>query len=88
LWGDGSGYIQHLASPQRDYDRYIVEEVPAAVATVASAVTPASPIFIAGLSMGGFGALRLGAEYPGGHEWPYWERHLETTLKFFAHCLA
>ena len=145
------------------------------MAKVVSAVGPASPLFIAGLSMGGFGALRLGAkyprrfrgiaghssithfsqmeqfveepldafgppeaaeqsvlhwmlanrdqlpplrfdcgtedpllqhnrtlhaqlqehqiahtyaEYPGGHEWPYWERHLESTLRFFSHCLA
>jgi S-formylglutathione hydrolase FrmB len=23
-------------------------------------------------------------EFPGGHEWPYWERHLEDSLRFFA----
>ena len=22
-------------------------------------------------------------EFPGGHEWPYWEKHLADTLKFF-----
>jgi S-formylglutathione hydrolase FrmB len=27
-------------------------------------------------------------EFPGGHEWPYWERHLEDTLKFFGETLA
>ena len=174
LWGDGSGYIQHGKNPQRNFEQYIVQEVPMAAAAIVGAVGPASPSFIAGLSMGGFGALRLGAkyphkfrgfaghssithfsqmeqfveepldaygppeeseqsvlhwmlknrehlpplrfdcgtedpllesnralhaqlqehkiphtyaEYPGGHEWPYWEKHLETTLKFFAQCL-
>jgi enterochelin esterase-like enzyme len=23
-------------------------------------------------------------EFPGGHEWPYWERHLADSLSFFA----
>ena len=23
-------------------------------------------------------------EFPGGHEWPYWERHLADSLRFFA----
>jgi S-formylglutathione hydrolase FrmB len=27
-------------------------------------------------------------EFPGGHEWPYWELHLEDTLRFFARWLA
>jgi putative tributyrin esterase len=175
LWGDGSGYIQHGNHLQRNFEQYIVEEIPAAAATIVPAVGPASPLFIAGLSMGGFGALRLGAkyphkfrgfaghssithfsqmkqfveepldaygppeeaeqsvlhfmlknrdhlpplrfdcgtedplleynrtlhaqlqgqniahtymEYPGGHEWPYWEKHLAATLKFFTKCLA
>ena len=165
---DGSGYIAHT---DRDVERYIVDEVPACVREVAGSVTPRSPAFIAGLSMGGFGALRLGAKYPdrfagvsghssithfaqmsrfveepleaygpppeeeqsvlhwmtanratlppirfdcgtddplieenrrlhreldalgiphryeespGGHEWPYWELHLEDSLRFFA----
>ena len=48
-----------------DFERWIVEEVPAAVHRVATCTSPDSPLFIAGLSMGGFGALRLGAKYPG-----------------------
>jgi S-formylglutathione hydrolase FrmB len=24
------------------------------------------------------------AEHPGGHEWPYWQRHLADQLRFFA----
>jgi putative tributyrin esterase len=167
LWGDGSGYLPHRT---QDFERWIVFETPAATAHGAPSVTPQSPIFIAGLSMGGFGALRLAAKYPqrfraasghssmthfdqlqpfveersgsftaleedrsvldimlrhrsrlppirfdcgtsdllieknralhqalvdariphdyeefpGGHEWPYWETHLADTLRFFA----
>jgi S-formylglutathione hydrolase FrmB len=167
LWGDGSGYLPHRL---QDFERWIVNEVPAAAAHAVSAISPNSPVFIAGLSMGGFGALRLGAkfpqrfraisahssithfdqfrdfveerlgsftvqdedrdvfqtlyrnrellppirfdcgtsdslldsnrllhqalletgihhvyeEFPGGHEWSYWEKHLENTLHFFA----
>ncbi len=70
LWGDGSGYFPHAAA---DFERWIVEEVPAASALAEPALNETSPIFINGLSMGGFGALRLAAKYPdkfraaGGH---------------------
>jgi S-formylglutathione hydrolase FrmB len=60
LWGDGSGYVPHADA---DYERWIVDEVPAAAALADERVTDRSPLFIAGLSMGGFGALRLGAKY-------------------------
>lgn len=173
LWGDGSGYVAHLHGA--DYDSYIAVEVPACVAEVIPQVSDRSPRFIAGLSMGGFGALRLGAryatrfrgiaghssithfsqmsrfveeplsafgslgesdqsvlywmdknrlelppiridcgasdllieenrtlhreleqrgirhiyeEFPGGHEWPYWEIHLADTLRFFSSILG
>ena len=178
LWGDGSGYVRHATAAAtsnppgtRDFERYILDDVPAAASEVFPAIGPTSPVFIAGLSMGGFGALKLGAkhprrfagvsahsaithfsqmsrfveeslsaygplpeseqsvlhwmtqnraalpptrfdcgtedplldanrqlhrelnalaiphtyaEFPGGHEWPYWELHLEDTLRFFA----
>ena len=170
LWGDGSGYLAHRT---QDFERWILDEVPAAAAHATPAVGEGSPLFIAGLSMGGFGALRIGAkhprrfraiaghssithfdqlsgfveetrgsytavaedrcvldtmlrsrdrlppirfdcgvddpliepnralhralteagvahtyeEFPGAHEWPYWERHVEDTLRFFADCL-
>ena len=61
LWGDGSGYVPH---DDADYERWIVDEVPAAAALADDRITAESPLFIAGLSMGGFGALRLGAKYP------------------------
>ncbi len=57
LWGDGSGYVQHVDA---DYSRWIVEEVPAAAALV-EPQTIGAPMFMAGLSMGGYGTLRLGA---------------------------
>lgn len=60
LWGDGSGYLPHLIS---DYEQWIVREVPEAAKIVVKEANDESPLFIAGLSMGGFGALRLGGEY-------------------------
>lgn len=70
LWGDGSGYLPQRAA---DFERWIVEEVPAAVRHAVPGVQENSPLFINGLSMGGFGALRLAAKHPqkfrgaGGH---------------------
>jgi putative tributyrin esterase len=170
LWGDGTAY---LTQPERDVEKWIVEEVPAAARTVTSCLSAESPAFLGGLSMGGFGALRIGAKYgtgyrglsahssithfeqmakfveedlaryqappqdysvletilrhratlppirfdcgtadslieysrqlhrdleahgvphrfeefPGGHDWVYWEKHLEDSLLFFAGCL-
>jgi putative tributyrin esterase len=61
LWGDGSGYLRHRT---QDFERWIAWEVVAAVARAVPAVTPKSRVCIAGLSMGGFGALRLAARFP------------------------
>ena len=61
LWGDGSGYVSH---DDADYERWIVDEVPAAAVLADERVTERSLVFLAGQSMGGFGALRLGAKYP------------------------
>ena len=60
LWGDGSGYVAHR---RQDCERWIVEEVPALVNAVVPQTGARSPLCIGGLSMGGFGALRLGAKY-------------------------
>lgn len=170
LWGDGSGYLSHRT---QDFERWIMDEVPAAARLAAPCLSADAPVCIAGLSMGGFGALRLAAKHPGhflaasghssathleqlrdyveeplatftaleedrsvldtflrqkhpfprirfdcgtedpllefnrslhsgletagiphlyeefagGHEWPYWEKHLEQTLLFFASAL-
>ena len=64
LWGDGSGYLPHNG---RSFDRWIIDDVPNAVAAAlppGHATDFPAGVFIAGLSMGGFGALRLGATYP------------------------
>jgi enterochelin esterase-like enzyme len=61
LWGDGSGYVAHRT---QDFERWIVDEVPAAAREACTACSEASPLFIAGLSMGGFGALRLAGRHP------------------------
>ncbi len=59
LWGDGSGYLRHTTA---DYARWIVDEVPALAGQVQPGCIGA-PLFISGLSMGGYGALRLGARH-------------------------
>ncbi len=61
LWQDGSGYLPHQ---HRDYERWILEDVPRAVYETIAQTNPDAPLFIAGLSMGGYGALRLAAKYP------------------------
>lgn len=55
LWGDGSGYLPHDG---HHFDHWIVDDVPMACPGAVST------LFIAGLSMGGYGALRLGAKFP------------------------
>jgi putative tributyrin esterase len=60
LWGDGSGYVRHAG---QDFERWIVEEVAAATALALDRAEPWPAVFLAGLSMGGFAALRLGAKY-------------------------
>lgn len=61
LRGDGTGYLRH--GDGVDYARWIVEDVPAAAREAVPALAENAPRFIAGLSMGGFGALRLGAQH-------------------------
>ena len=60
LWGDGSAYVPHA---DQDFDAWISRDVPQAVAENTGNSIDALH-FIGGLSMGGFGALRLGAKYP------------------------
>lgn len=171
LRGDGTAYLRH--GDGTDFERWIVDEVAEAAGAALPTLVPDAPRFIAGLSMGGFGALRLGArharrfngisahsamtdfsqmglfieedgatfgvdaadhsalaaivaagvdlpplrfdcgvddrligenralhaalealgirhvyeEYPGTHEWAYWEAHLEDALRFFGKVL-
>lgn len=60
LWGDGSGYFNHN---DRDFGKWIVEDIPLLVDEITGNGVEA-PHFIAGLSMGGYGAMRLGAAHP------------------------
>jgi len=61
LWGEGSGYLRHRHA---DYERWIIDEVPAALGELQPQVDADSPLFVSGFSMGGYGALRLGARHP------------------------
>jgi enterochelin esterase-like enzyme len=62
LWRDGSGYLKHHST---DFESWIVDDVPEAVRELIPQAGKDAPLFISGLSMGGFGALRLGAAHPG-----------------------
>jgi putative tributyrin esterase len=60
LWGDGSAYLHHS---DHDFEKWIMEDVVDAVMENIDGAHASSPLFISGLSMGGFGALRIGAKY-------------------------
>jgi S-formylglutathione hydrolase FrmB len=60
LWGDGSGYLKHK---DKDFAKWIVSDVPKAIYENIANVSQKSVLCIAGLSMGGYGALKLGAEF-------------------------
>lgn len=59
LWGEGSGYIAH-----RDFDAeaWIAEDVPQFLGEVLPGVRT-DRFYLAGLSMGGYGALRIGMKH-------------------------
>jgi S-formylglutathione hydrolase FrmB len=59
LWGDGSGYVIHR---EFNAESWIIDDVPACVRVLCPELQW-ERIFLAGQSMGGFGALRLGAKY-------------------------
>lgn len=60
LWRHGSGYMRHK---DLDFEKWIMSDVIDAVTQSIKETSSKSALFIAGLSMGGFGALRLGAKY-------------------------
>lgn len=60
IWGAGEGYARHRTG---DYESWIMDEVVGCVAEVLPELDLDPPLFLAGLSMGGYGALRLGAKY-------------------------
>lgn len=61
LCGDGSGYFNH---GDRNFEKWIVQDVLDLIPEVIPQHAGRHNVFIAGLSMGGFGALRLMAKYP------------------------
>jgi len=61
LRGDGSGYLRH--GDGVDFERWIADDVPEAARVAIPMLRDDAPRFIAGLSMGGFGALRIGAKH-------------------------
>lgn len=60
LWGDGSGYVDH---GYQDFESWIVKDITSAFQQAWPSIDISGPRFIAGLSMGGFGALYLGSKY-------------------------
>ncbi len=60
LWGDGSAF---LPIGNYNFEKWIAEDVPDALIEAIKGAKKESPLFISGLSMGGFGALRIGAKY-------------------------
>lgn len=62
LVGEGTAYLDHGSA---DFERWVIDDVPACVAEAVPGVTDRSALMIAGNSMGGFGALRLAARHPG-----------------------
>jgi enterochelin esterase-like enzyme len=83
LWGDGSAF---LPIGGYNFEKWIAEDVPDALAECINGAKKTSPLFISGLSMGGFGALRIGAKY--GHKFRAMSGHSSITslpqIKFFA----
>ncbi|CDF79818.1 carbohydrate esterase (CE1) [Formosa agariphila KMM 3901] len=65
LWGDGSAYLPHNNT---NYEQWIVNDVIDAVTENISCTSKNSTLFISGLSMGGYGALRLGVKYPNNYQ--------------------
>lgn len=61
LWGDGSAYLPHN---QKNFEKWIVDDVRHAVLENIDSTSENSTFFISGLSMGGYGALHLGVKYP------------------------
>lgn len=61
LFGLGSGYVRHSGG---DFASWILDEVPWLAAQAIPGVDPDATVALAGLSMGGFGALLLAARHP------------------------
>ena len=62
LYNCGSGFLNHPNGGQ--YEDWIVQDLPLLIQELYPEVSTQSPLFISGLSMGGYGALRIGAKHP------------------------
>jgi len=60
LWTLGTGFVRHVDGA---YEHWIMEDVIGAARETVPDLGP--EVFLAGLSIGGYGALRLGAKYGG-----------------------
>ena len=60
LFWHGSGYVDNSGG---DFAQWIIDDVPALAAEVIGSVDHSAPLSLGGLSMGGFGALMLGAHH-------------------------
>jgi enterochelin esterase-like enzyme len=58
--GEGTAYLRHH---DRDYEKWIIDDVVDVVREFVDAATETSPLFLGGNSMGGFGAARLGLRH-------------------------
>ena len=58
-WGDGTGYVPHRTF---DAERWIIGDVPDVVGELMPEVDVAK-LYLAGLSMGGYGAIRVGVKF-------------------------
>ncbi len=61
--GNGDIVITITSNDDFDFEKWIVEDVPKVVIDNIASVSEKSDLYISGLSMGGFGALRLGIKY-------------------------
>ncbi len=62
LAGEGTAYLDCGGA---DYERWVIDDVPACVAEATACIGDRSPLMLGGNSMGGFGALRLSARHAG-----------------------
>ena len=91
LWGDGSAF---LPLGNYNFEKWIADDVPDALIECINGAQKESPLFISGFSMGGFGALRIGAKYApkfkaiSGHSsitsLPQIKFFVEESLKYYA----
>jgi putative tributyrin esterase len=61
LWGDGTAYLPHR---EFNAEQWIADDLPACLGELLPMVQT-ERFYLAGLSMGGYGALRLGMKYAG-----------------------